>query len=45
MRLEKEYAKNEEEDKRRQKDKKKEEKKISLNLTPEEKYEIAQQEA
>lgn len=45
MRLEKEYAKSEEEDKRRQKDKKKEEKKVSLNLSPEEKYEIAQQEA
>lgn len=45
MRLEKEYAKNEEEDRRRQKDKKKEEKKVALHLTPEEKYEIAQQEA
>lgn len=45
MRLEKEYAKNEEEDRRRQKDKKKEEKKVAMHLTPEEKYEIAQQEA
>ena len=44
MRLEKEFAKNEEDD-RKKKDKKKEEKKINLHLTPEEKYEIAQQEA
>lgn len=44
MRLEKEYAKNEDDDKKK-KDKKKEEKKVNLYLTPEEKYEIAQQEA
>jgi ABC-type Zn2+ transport system substrate-binding protein/surface adhesin len=44
MRLEKEYAKNDEDDKKK-KDKKKEEKKVNLYLTPEEKYEIAQQEA
>lgn len=44
MRLEKEYTKNDEDDKKK-KDKRKEEKRVNLYLTPEEKYEIAQQEA
>jgi uncharacterized membrane protein YkoI len=45
MRLEKEFASNEEEVRNKPKDKKKEEKKGNLYLSPEEKYEIAQQEA
>lgn len=45
MRLEKDYAKNDEEDRKRNKDKKKEERRGAMHLTPEEKYEIAQQEA
>lgn len=45
MRLEKDYARNDEDDRKRNKDKKKEEKRGVMHLTPEEKYQIAQQEA
>jgi hypothetical protein len=45
MRLEKEYQNNEEDDRKKTKDRRKQENKIVSTLTPEEKYEIAQQEA